>query len=87
MAELRFGAPAFASAVNGVATANSITADTSANATSVATWFRVLKSDGTSVLFDGTVGLAGSDMNINSTSIVVGAEVSVSAFTYTQNKG
>src|SRR5467141_2554110 len=58
LAELRFGATAFAGSVNGVATANAITADSSANNTGTATWFRALKSDGTTTVFDGSVGTA-----------------------------
>lgn len=85
LAELTFGDPAFGAASNGVATANAITADASANATGTATWFRVVDSNILTV-FDGTVGTASSDINLNTTSIVAGAEVSVSALTYTQSK-
>lgn len=87
LAELRFNATAFGAASNGVSTANSLTADSSANATGTASWFRALKSDGTSAIFDGSVGLSSADMVLNSTSIASGAAVSVSTFTYTENKG
>ena len=87
LAELRFGATAFGAASNGVATANAITADSSANATGTASWFRVLKSDGSTVLFDGSVGTGTNDLVLNSTAIQSGAAVSVSSFTYTQGKG
>jgi hypothetical protein len=86
LAELRFGATAFGASSAGVATANAITADSSANATGTATWFRVLKSDGTTVLWDGSVGTATANLILNSTAISSGAAVSVSAFTYTQSK-
>jgi hypothetical protein len=86
LAELRFGATAFGAAANGVATANAITADASANATGTATWFRVLKSDGVTVLWDGSVGTATANLILNSVAITVGAAVSVSALTYTQSK-
>lgn len=85
LAELTFSDPAFGAASNGVATANAITADSSANATGTATWFRVVDSDNTAI-FDGTVGTATSDLVLNTTSIVSGAAVSVTAFTYTQSK-
>lgn len=85
LAELSFGDPAFGAASNGVATANAITADSSANATGTASWFRVVDSDGTAI-FDGTVGTSGADLNLNTTSIVSGAEVSVTSLTYTQSK-
>ena len=87
LAELRWNATAFGAASNGVATANAITSDTSADATGTATWFRALKSDGTTVVFDGSVGTSGCDLNLNSTGISVGAAVSVTSFTYTENKG
>ena len=87
LAELRWNATAFGAASSGVATANAITADTSADNTGTATWFRALKSDGTTVVFDGSVGTSGADLNLNSTSISAGAAVSVTSFTYTENKG
>lgn len=84
LAELRFGSTAFAAAVAGVAAANTITDDSSANATGTATWYRVLKSDGTTVLFDGSVGTSGANMNLGSTAINVGQPVGITSFTYTQ---
>jgi hypothetical protein len=86
LAELRFNATAAGAAVAGVLTFNALTADASANNTGTASWFRALSSNGSSVVFDGTVGTSGSDLNLNTTSIVSGAEVSVSSFTYTQPK-
>ena len=86
LAELTLGNPAFGSASNGVATANSITGDTSADATGTAGWFRVRNSSGTAV-FDGEVGTSGSDLNLSSTSIQSGAEVSVTSLTITESMG
>lgn len=86
LAELTFNATAFGAASNGVATANAITSDSSANATGTATWFRAVRSNGTSVLFDGSVGTATTDIVFNTVSFVSGAAVSVTAFTYTQSK-
>ena len=88
LAELRFNASAaFGAAVNGVATANALTSDSSANATGTATWFRALKSDGTTVVYDGSVGTSAADLVLNSVAIALGAIVAVTAFTYTENKG
>jgi hypothetical protein len=86
LAELRFNATAAGAAVNGVATFNAITSDASANATGTATWFRALKSDGTTAVFDGSVGTATSDLVLNTVSIVTAAIVAVTAFTYTATK-
>ena len=87
LAELRFNADAAPSASNGVLTFNAITQDSSADATGTASWFRALKSDGSTVLFDGSVGTSGCDLNIATTSIVAGAIVGVTSFVYTVNKG
>lgn len=84
LANLGMGATAFGAAVNGVATANAITADSSADATGTATFFRVLESDGTTVVFQGTVGTSGTELVLNNTSIVAGGNVSVTSLTYTQ---
>jgi hypothetical protein len=87
LAELTINATAFGNAVDGVATANAVTKDSSANNTGTATWFRAVASNGTSVICDGTVGTSGADCNINSTAIQAGTEVSVTAWTWTANKG
>jgi hypothetical protein len=84
LAELRFGNPAFGAAADGVATANAITGEDSALATSTATWFRVLQSNGTTVLWDGTVGTSGADLNLDSTSITTADTVDIDSMTYTQ---
>lgn len=83
LAELGFGAPAFGAGSGGVATANAITPDSSANATGTATWYRCVKADGTTVICDGEIGTSGSDLNMNSVSIQAGAEVSVTGFALT----
>jgi hypothetical protein len=81
LATLALSATAFGNAVAGVATANAITSAT-AVATGTAAWFRVFKSDGTTVVFDGTVGTAGCNINMNSTAIQTGATVAISSFSY-----
>jgi hypothetical protein len=87
LAELRFANPSDAGASNGVITFSAITQDSSANATGTATWFRCFKSDGTTAVWDGSVGTASATINLNTTSIVSGAAVSVTALTFTVNKG
>ena len=86
LAELRFGATAFAAASGGVAAANTITSDSSANASGTATWYRTLKSDGTTVVSDGSVGTSGANLNLNSVAITAGAAVDCTAFVFTQPK-
>src|SRR5690349_19410703 len=87
LADLTMNATAFGAAVNGVATANAITSDTSADATGTATWFRLYKSDNSTVVLDGSVGTSGADLNLNTTSIVAGAQVSITSFTLTESLG
>lgn len=86
LAELRFGTPAYGAAVAGVASANAITSEDNADATGTASWFRVFKNDGTSALWDGSVGTSGANINLSSTDIEAGDTVAVSSHTYTQSK-
>jgi len=83
LCELIMSASAFAAASSGgVLTANAISNGTAA-ATGTATWFRIVKSDGTTHVMDGNVGTSGSDLNLNNTSIASGQTVSVTSFTIT----
>lgn len=86
LATLTLGNPAFGSAAAGVATANAITGDTSADATGTASWFRVLTSAAATV-FDGSAGTASADLILNSTAIQSGASVTISSLTLTESKG
>lgn len=83
LAELTCNATFAPSASGGVLTLNSITQDSSANATGTATWFRIVTSGGTFVL-DGNVGTSGSDLNMTTTSIVATQPVSVTSFVITE---
>lgn len=84
LAELTCNATAFAAAASGgVLTLNAITNDSSADATGTATWFRIVKSDGTTHVMDGSVSTSGSDLNFDSVSFVAGGVVAVSSFTIT----
>ena len=86
LAELRFGNPAYEGAVAGVAAALAITPDSDANATGTATWFRALQSNGTTAVFDGSVGTLDCNLNLNSAAIQIHAAVSVTALPYTQSQ-
>lgn len=83
LAELTCNATFAPAAASGVLTLNAITADSSANATGTATWFRIVQSNGTTHVMDGNVGTSGSDLNFNTVSIVAAASVSVTSFTIT----
>lgn len=86
LARLTFSSTAFATASCGIAIANAIIDDTSADATGTAVWFRALTSLGATV-YDGSVGTSGADMNLNSIAIGVGAAVSCTSFTMSESRG
>jgi hypothetical protein len=87
LAELRFNATSAPAASAGVLTFSAITSDTSADATGTAAFYRALKSDGTSVVMDGSVGTSSADLVLNSTAIQSGAQVDVTSFAVTVSKG
>lgn len=86
LAELRFGSTAFGAASAGVATANAITSDSSADADGTASWARILKSDGTTVLWDCDVTATGGggDITFATVSFVAAAVIAITSLTYTQ---
>lgn len=83
LAELVCNATFAPAASGGVLTLNAIANDASADATGTATWFRIVQSDGTTHVLDGNVGTSGSDLNLNTTSIVAAGPVSITSFTIT----
>lgn len=82
LAQLALSSTFAAGAASGVLTANTITTETSANATGTATWGTLTTSGGTRIV-DFSVGTSGADLNLNTTSIVSGASVAVSSLTIT----
>lgn len=87
LATLTLGNPAFGAAdANGMATANAITGDSSADDTGTAAFFRLLTSGGAS-RFQGLCGTSGSDLNLNSVAIQIGAAVGVTSLTLTEGLG
>lgn len=83
LAELALSSSFAGAASAGVLTANSITSDSSADATGTATFFRLTKSDGTAIV-QGSVGTSGADLNLTSTSITAGGGVSVTSLSITE---
>ena len=80
--------PAFGSASNGVATAGTVTGDSSADATGTAGWFRALDSNGVAVI-DGSITATGGggDMTLDNVSIIAGGTISITSWTVTQPAG
>lgn len=86
LATLTYSATAYGAASNAdptVATAASITSDSSADATDTAAWARHASGGGTTI-FDCTVGTSGADINFNTVSFVSGATIAISSLTVTQ---
>lgn len=67
------------------AVANPITSQ-AALATGTAGYHALMKSDGVTVVAMGSVGTSGCDLNLNSTGLVSGTNVSVSSYTLSQNE-
>jgi len=84
-----FGATAFGNAAGGVATANGITGDTSADDTGTVTWARLLQSDGSTVVADCDVTATGGGgaITVANTSIVSGQTIEVTSLTWTAPAG
>ena len=56
-------------------------ASATAAATGTASFFRITKSDGTTVITQGTVGTSAADLILNTVAITAGSTVSISAAT------
>lgn len=66
---------------SGNLTANAMTEDSAADATGTAGWFRVLASDGVTVVFDGAVG---AEMTLVTNSIVAGQPIRITSLGLTE---
>lgn len=85
LAVLTLSDPAFGAPSAGVVTANSITGDSSANASGTAGWFRAKDSNGNAVI-DGNITATGGggDLELDDVNIVAGGTVNITAWTITQ---
>lgn len=86
LAQLTCNATFAPGASSGVLTLNAIASATSAAATGTATWFRIVQSGGSTHVLDGsvsTVAAGTGDMQLDSTSIVLGGTVAISSATIT----
>lgn len=80
LAEFTLGSPFAPAASAGVLTAT-LPANTTGVAAGTATWFRITKADGTTVAIDGSAGISGTDLILNTATVSIGVAVSVTAFT------
>lgn len=68
----------------GLITASAITADSSADATGTAGYFRISATGtGADDVADGEIGTSGADLNFNTVAITSGSNVSITSFTVT----
>ena len=79
LAHLPLSATAFGSAAGGSKVANAITS-VLAITNGTATWFRAYRSDDSTAVIDGTVGLVGADMNLSAVVFAIGAPVDVATW-------
>lgn len=83
LAEFTLGSP-FASGAASAVLSPTLPSDTTGAAAGTATWFRIVKADGTTHVLDGSVGTSGADLNLNTTTISVGVTVAITGFTITR---
>ncbi len=86
LATLTHSDPAYGAASSGVVTANAITDDVSADATGTADVCRFTTSDPTT-MWEGTVRTSGGDINLNTLSVTITDNVSISSMTLTMPTG
>lgn len=84
LAQVGMNATAFAAASAGSKAANAFTADSSADATGTASWWR-MRTSGSTAVWDGSAGTSGANINFNTTSVVSGASVNITGFTATMS--
>jgi hypothetical protein len=77
-------AGAFGTDTNGTLTLGTVNNGT-AVATGTAGFFRIFKSDGTTVVMDGSVGVTGADLNLDTTTINITQTVNISGGTIIRN--
>lgn len=83
LAEFTLGSP-FAPAASGGSLSPTLPSNVNAGATATATWFRVVKADGTTHVLDGSVGTSSADLILNSTALASGVAVSITGWTVTR---
>lgn len=77
-------AGAFGTDTDGTLTLGTVTSGT-AVASGTAQFFRVFKSDGSTVVMDGSVGTVGADLNLNTTTINITQTVDITGGTIIRN--
>ena len=87
LAELRFAEAAFGPAVDGLITSYPLAPDMNTVGGADATWYRTFAEDGVTPVFDGTVGLAGCNINLQpSVTVHPGGELHIGSISYRVRK-
>jgi hypothetical protein len=83
LATLTMSATAFGAVTDNnpgaIMTAAPITPDASADATATAAWFRMLTQVGGTNILDGSVAVAGADMNFSTVAFTAGSQIEISS--------
>jgi hypothetical protein len=77
-------AGAFGTDTNGTLTLGTVN-DGVAVVSGTASFFRIFKADGTTVVMDGSVGVTGADLNLDTTTINITQTVNISGGTIIRN--
>jgi hypothetical protein len=85
LAEFRFASPSAPDAVNGVLTFSEIAAS-DVVATGTASWCRMLMSDGSTAVLDGSVGTADANLVLTATSLAAGSSLQIDSLSHTVAK-
>ncbi|WP_025915517.1 hypothetical protein [Herminiimonas sp. CN] len=83
LAEFTLASP-FAPAAAAAVLSPTLPANTTGAAAGTASWWRIVKADGTTHVLDGSAGTSAADLILNTTTISVGVAVAVTAFTITR---
>ena len=83
LAEFVTGTP-FAGAASGAVLSPTLPTNTVGLAAGTATWFRLVKADGTTHVLDGSAGTSGTDLVLNTASISVGVALNISSWSITR---
>lgn len=83
LAEFTLGSP-FAPPASSATLSPTLPSATTGITSGTASWWRIWKSDGTTCAIDGSASTSGADLNLNTTTISSGVNVSISSWTITR---
>lgn len=75
----------FAPGASSATLSPTLPSDATAAASGTAGYWRVYKSDGTTCVLQGTLGTSGTELVLNTTAIVAGGPVSITAWSFSES--